>query len=233
MHYSVTLERGSDGGYMAWVHELPGCFARGATREEVEAKLKPAIEEFCAWLRRAGEAILCEPVEFSVVEEVESPCQSAEADSDVLLAPDRDPLTPEAWRPIERWLRLSRRDLLGVLRRVGDERLEWKPEGTPRNTREHLTHVAFVEFMYCAWTFDLHSRDGIADFLRWTRKIALSRMRELGKKDQGAITRADWGGAPRPEPWTARKAARRLVWHERLHLRALQRLNPLPLRGEE
>jgi predicted RNase H-like HicB family nuclease len=26
MTYSVTLEHGSDGSYLAWVHELPGCF---------------------------------------------------------------------------------------------------------------------------------------------------------------------------------------------------------------
>jgi len=46
MRYTVTLERGTDGGYTAWVHELLGCTARGASKGEVEAKIKPAIAEF-------------------------------------------------------------------------------------------------------------------------------------------------------------------------------------------
>jgi hypothetical protein len=52
MRYTVTLERGTDAGYMAWVHELPGGVARGATREEVESKIGPAIADFLAWARR-------------------------------------------------------------------------------------------------------------------------------------------------------------------------------------
>jgi len=44
MTYSVTLEHGSDGSYLAWVHELPGCFARGASRDDAISKLPDAIE---------------------------------------------------------------------------------------------------------------------------------------------------------------------------------------------
>jgi len=37
------------------------------------------------------------------------------------------------------------------------------------------------------------------------------------------VTLAEWAGSPRLEEWTPRKAARRLLWHELLHLRALER----------
>jgi hypothetical protein len=77
--------------------------------------------------------------------------------------------------------------------------------------------------MYAAWTFDLQSKRGLGDFLIWTRQAAVERMDALAAERASALTWADWSGAPRPEPWTARKAARRLVWHELLHLRALQR----------
>lgn len=222
MRYSVTLERGTDSGYMAWVHELPGCFARGATREEVESKIRPAIAEFLSWTGSGGQG--ADAVEFSIVAEVGSVTEARNADSEVLLEPDRAALTPQDWATIERWLRLSRREVLRALRMTGEADMDRKPEGSPRSIRGHFVHVGFVEFMYMAWTFDLHSKEGIAAFLRWTRRLATARMRTLARSYQSAVTQADWSGAPRPEPWTPRKAARRLLWHERLHLRAIRRL---------
>ena len=55
------------------------------------------------------------------------------------------------------------------------------------------------------------------------RGAALERMRELAHRRSAELTAAEWSGAPRPESWTPRKAARRLVWHERLHVDAIQR----------
>ena len=71
--------------------------------------------------------------------------------------------------------------------------------------------------MYAAWTFDLSTHGGQRDFLEWTRQIAVARMRDLAASRDDAVTEARWAGAPRPEPWTARKAAQRLVRHEWLH----------------
>lgn len=224
MPYSVTLERGADGGYMAWVHELPGCFARGATRDEVEAKIGPAIDEFCQWLESAGESPPKGPVQYAIVAEVETPEEGAKAGSDVLLEPDRETFTNEYWNRLERWLQFSRRDLLSTMRDIDQQAFDWKPEGSPRTIREHLHHIAFVDFMYMAWTFDLQSKNGIAEFLHWTRSISLKRMGELARTRGAPVTQAQWSGALRPELWTARKAARRMLWHERLHLRAVQRL---------
>ncbi len=222
MRYTVTLERGSDAGYIAWVHELPGCVARGATREEIESKIAPAIAEFLTWARRARPS--AQVVEFAIVGEVTSAVPARDADSEILLEPDRNRLTQTFWSQVERLLRLSRQDLLHMLTEADEATLSYRSEGTPRSVREHFLHIGFVELMYAAWTFDLESSRGIADFLRWTRRIITTRMRALARSDHGTTTLAFWGGAPRPEPWTARKAARRLVWHERLHLRAIQRL---------
>lgn len=78
--------------------------------------------------------------------------------------------------------------------------------------------------MYALWTFDLQSREGLAAVLAWTRNVAIERLTAL-TREGGAdrLTWTEWGGAPRPEPWTPRKAARRLLWHELLHLRAIER----------
>lgn len=226
MTYSVTLEHGSDGSYLAWVHELPGCFVRGASREDVSAKLPGAINAFLAWLQGSGEHVEeAGDVDVTVVEEVESVVETSE-DTEALVLVDREPLTSEDWAKVERWLAHSRRDLVAALEGIPQERLESRPEGSSRTLREELMHIAFVELMYAVWTFDLRTHAGLREYLDWTRSIAAARMRDVSEHDDGSVTCAEWAGAPRVEEWTARKAARRLLWHELLHLPSLQLPEP-------
>jgi predicted RNase H-like HicB family nuclease len=216
--YDVTLERGSDGTYLAWVNDLPGCALRGRTRDEVVEALPAAIAEFLAWTGASGAA----PPAVTVVDELDSVIE-AEEDTEALVAADREPLTEERWTEAEHWLRRSRQELHTLLERLTDDELDSRREVSSRSVREEIEHLAFVELMYVAWTFDLQTREGLAKFLGWTRAIAAERMTTLAGDHNADLTSARWAGAPRPEPWTARKAARRLVWHELLHLRAIQR----------
>ena len=216
--YSVTLERGTDGTYIAWVDELPGCAVRAASRAEVLERLPEAIRKFVAWTGERG----TDAVQIDVGEEVESAIE-AEEDTEVLVAADRTELSEEDWARIEPWLKKSREELTDLLRRLEDDELEAKRVGSERTVREEIEHVAFVELMYAVWTFDLRSREGLEEFLGWARAVAAERLRVLAERRAADQTWAEWGGAPRLEPWTARKAARRLVWHELLHLRAIER----------
>lgn len=222
MTYSVTLERGSDGSYLAWVEELPGCFVRSTSRDEAVARVPAAISDFREWLRGHGEIIDEAETTAVVVAEVDSVIE-ADEDTEVLLDADRSPLTSDHWETIARWLSYSRREVLEALATYADDELESQPPERSRTLREELIHVAFVELMYVAWTFDLQTRGGLAEFLAWTRAVADSRMRALADEQVAAATSAEWSGAPRPEKWTARKAARRLIWHELLHLSDIRR----------
>ena len=217
--YRVTLERGRDGTYLAWVDDLPGCAARAASREAVLDRLPAAIRSFLAW---AGEDDLPSTIDVEVVEEVESPI-AAEEDTEALVRPDRQPLTASEWTPIADLLARSRAELLDVLDALTDDRLPAKREGSERTIGQEIAHVAFVELMYAVWTFDRESKQGLRELLAWARAVTADRMEALAGQDAGGVTWADWGGAPRREPWTARKAARRLLWHELLHLRAIER----------
>jgi predicted RNase H-like HicB family nuclease len=214
----VTLERGSDGTYLAWVNNLPGCAVRGASREDVLERLPSAIAEFLAW---SGEPAAAPPG-VTVVEEVDSIIE-AEEDTEALVAADREALTAERWAEARAHLERSRAELSSVLERLTDEELASRREGSSRTVREEVEHVAFVELMYAAWTFDLQTREGLSEFLAWTRAVATERMDGLARQRNADLTSAHWAGAPQPEPWTARKAARRLLWHELLHLRAIER----------
>ncbi|MGH3110946.1 MAG: DinB family protein [Gaiellaceae bacterium] len=218
MTYEVTLEHGSDGTYLAWVDDLPGCAARGSSREDVLNLLPAVIAEFLDW---TGEPS-ADPPAVTVREEVESLIE-AEEDTEVLVAADRYPLTEEDWARIRRWLGRSRAELDDLLRRLPDRQLETKRTGSQRTVGEEIEHVAFVELMYAMWTFDLSSREGLAEFLSWTRDATSRRLDFLAQEGADGETWATWAGAPRPEPWSPRKTARRLLWHELLHLRAIQR----------
>ncbi|MBD0330928.1 MAG: DinB family protein [Thermoleophilia bacterium] len=214
--YALTLEHGSDGSHLAWVDDVPGCAVRGGTRDDVLARAPAAIRAFLAW---AGEPVPDE-IEVVVGDVVEAEI-AADEDTEALVGADRAPLTAEHWRRIAAWLERSRADALAALASLDEQALAGRRAGSERTIREELAHVAFVELMYAAWTFDLHSREGLAEFLPWTRAIAGERLRQLAEQRDDRLTHADWSGAPRLEPWTARKAARRLLWHELLHVRAI------------
>ena len=148
---------------------------------------------------------------------------TADGGTSILLDADRAPLSETEWRSLESWLENSRQDVLAFLQGTQDVSLDWTPEGSPRSIQENIFHLAYVELMYAFWTFDHHSREGLVEFLEWTRRVALERMRELAGRADARVTLADWSGATELEEWTARKAARRLIWHERLHLRSMER----------
>lgn len=53
MRYAVVIERAA-GNYSAYVPDLPGCVATGATVEETEAQIREAIEFHLDGLREDG-----------------------------------------------------------------------------------------------------------------------------------------------------------------------------------
>jgi len=68
MRYAVVIEK-AEGNYSAYVPDLPGCVATGATIEEVEAEIREAIEFHIEGMREDGLAI---PAATSKVEYIET-----------------------------------------------------------------------------------------------------------------------------------------------------------------
>lgn len=67
MKYAVVIEK-AEGNYSAYVPDLPGCVATGATVEEVEREIREAIGLHIEGLREDGLAV---PVPTSQVEYIE------------------------------------------------------------------------------------------------------------------------------------------------------------------
>ena len=53
MRYAIVIER-AEHNYSAYVPDLPGCVATGATVQEVESQIREAIEFHIAGLREDG-----------------------------------------------------------------------------------------------------------------------------------------------------------------------------------
>jgi len=53
MRYAIVIEKAA-GNYSAYVPDLPGCVATGATIEEVETEIREAIEFHLEGLREDG-----------------------------------------------------------------------------------------------------------------------------------------------------------------------------------
>ncbi len=54
MKYAVVIEKAGEGNYSAYVPDLPGCIATGATIEQVESELRDAIAFHIEGLREDG-----------------------------------------------------------------------------------------------------------------------------------------------------------------------------------
>ena len=67
MRYAVVIEK-AEGNYSAYVPDLPGCVATGATVQEVEHEIRGAIELHVEGMREDGLSI---PAPSSQVEYIE------------------------------------------------------------------------------------------------------------------------------------------------------------------
>lgn len=56
MRYAIVIEK-AEGNFSAYVPDLPGCVATGATIEEVESQIREAIEFHIDGLREDGAPI--------------------------------------------------------------------------------------------------------------------------------------------------------------------------------
>ena len=68
MRYAIVIEQ-ADGNYSAYVPDLPGCVATGATVAEVEVEIRDAIRFHVDGLKADGLAV---PAPTSIAEYVEA-----------------------------------------------------------------------------------------------------------------------------------------------------------------
>jgi predicted RNase H-like HicB family nuclease len=226
--FDVYLEIGAEGECLAHVLELPGCVLRTASEETAQARLPATIHDHLAWLRRHGEVVddPPEPITIQIRDTSHGFGPFRRGDRAALFPPDHRPLSRAE---LEHHLRLAthtRADLLASLTSVEDEVLDWQPTPDEMSVRAILRHVGNTEQWYVSrlvppetlppeWADD--DQLPLFPFLDMERRTALERLRRLTDDELAAtFYPTHWTDHPH-EPWTARKALRRLLEHEREH----------------
>jgi len=197
MRYKVYLdvEEGtlSEGGPLAHIPALPGCAARGRTKEEALSNLKDLLGDYLALFGKEDESL---PVN---VADVELDVVETEA---LTLPEDREPLKREEVGTLFRKMKLSRQALLDRVSGLSDEMLTWKRDEDGWPIKQILEHIANAEWWYIQrlqdWPRDPFER------LEATHRYLLSELRNLGPEELSRVT-THYG-----QKWTPRKVLRLL-----------------------
>ena len=198
--------------------ECPGAFARGACLEDALAKLP---EDVMNWLRWAGRDV---PPSVSVViaEEKASALAICDADSDVLFAAEREPLTLAEYQTLKQLALRSAEDFETLYRSIPDvSRSVLAVRSTfygqrPRTAQEMYCHTRSVNAYYFGEIGVEADNDGSIAECRARGFAALEK--QPGFLKNKVIT-GSYG-----EEWCLRKMLRRFLWHDRIHARAMRRM---------
>lgn len=215
MTLAVCMEKMED-RWIAYINNLPGCFASHEQREEALALLPQAIQEYIDWCRWNGVAITGidagEPLQVQeIVQEWFYPDGTA---VNAFFAADSQPLSSAESSMAAALLDWTRADLLkavdGLATDVMDRPVvgEWNISGIFHHTvRSDWWYLRALDLIPEWKEAPIH--EGLAAALEWTHAYYLSALPGLvGSKDILQKT---------GEIWTARKMLRRALWHRRDH----------------
>ena len=220
--YHIGVEDMEPGNWVVWVFELPGCYARGRTREEAVALAPAAIDEMIERLNRGGYRAdgAVSPVEVEAVEEFRAFPSSPDYLVNAFFEDDKRPLTKDDIAYAHCLLRLNRDELLSVVSDLRDAVLDREiPGEVQKNVRGIMTHIGTAEWWYwdrLGMAFPRAERPAeVSELLRLVRTFTLRRLPEL----VGSALTTTCSG----EAWSPRKLLRRAVWHERVHTLQIKR----------
>jgi uncharacterized damage-inducible protein DinB/predicted RNase H-like HicB family nuclease len=223
----VYLEIGPRGRAMAHVLSLLGCFTKAVSSEAALDAVPQAIWDYWAWLRQHGEDVP-EPTgtTVQVVEVIKGFGPFQHGDKSALFEPERQPISvAEMETYLRRW-GYARADLLTLTPNMSDYFLDWRAGESEMSIRQILRHVGNTNEWYVSRLVDPDTlpRDWQEDdklpifhFLAMEQRTMTVRMHKLTATERSEISYpTTWTEHP-DEPWSARKALRRMIEHEREH----------------
>jgi len=223
----VWLHRweGNEAGWNAWSLEHLGFATWAPSRDGVLLRTPGKFEEYQQWLARHGAAAAgADSTKVIIVEEVSG--------NEVAFADDLGSAEPGEISRCMGLLDFSRQDLLATIEDLSDLCLDWNPPYQRfaewawwHTIRQILAHCALTEVGYYLPKIGYSGLDPTELVgAHWREQLLLSRreterfLQDLdAASDTARVTRSD-------EVWSVRKVLRRLVWHELLHWKSINRI---------
>lgn len=205
-------------GFLGWITDLPGAYLRGATIEEARAKIGRETADYSAWLGIPADTPdgLSESVR-------KSGLHVEDADSDIIFESEKTDFPDmeefEYWRALvlvsgaraeEAYADCGHRD-------VPDPRLRratFYGDAYP-TVRTQFAHIVNVQNYYLAQIGVLMKT---GDSLEDSRPEFAEQLRAKYLAEGNRLYSSD------AEEWTIRKIIRRIIWHDRIHTRAMRRI---------
>jgi hypothetical protein len=216
----VALETNGK-GFHGFIVELPGAFVRGAKEEEALSKAQHEAASYLAWLGRE----LKQLPKAHIVQTHRSNLMIEDADCEILLDADRGPMSGQKFQPLVELATHSGVSLTKLYDRTHLK--DWVDESRIRKTfygqnkktiKEIFDHVKRTQYYYLSRTGIAFSEDEALPFME-IRESSLDSLALLfSKEGNSKIYDAEH------EKWTLKKILRRLVWHDRIHGKAITRI---------
>ncbi len=220
MTYKIGLEIIEPDNWVAFVFDFPGCFSQAKIQIECIDNIPNAITEYLNWCEGYETAESEHEIQFEITEKFTELKYQDDYTINAFFEHDKKPLTQDDIYRIEWILNLTRKDLMNVIQTAKPEQLKQTIERERQtNIIGILKHIATAELWYweslaLAFPRDELPRDIIAS-LHKTRTHTLLNLEKLINNDNINERRG--------EKWSARKIIRRLLWHERIHTRQIER----------
>lgn len=208
MSGTIYVQQSPDGTWVADVLELPGCMARGATRDEAVANVRATWSDYLALLRDRG-------VSTDHWKDLD-PATMAVKDPPARFTFPEDfrPMEEHELRDVMHRMEASRAALLALVRGLSAEDIERKPTETTWSVREALEHVMQSEVGFLSKMEKWPDREFAT--LQAVHRMAFQRFTILEPADT-ALDHEIQGVR-----WSTRKVARRILEHEYEHLKQIR-----------
>ena len=224
-----AFDEDGDAGYHAWSFPHWGFATWAETESQVLEKVPSKLVEYWQFRQRHGlqqqDIPSVEHVRVEVVERVRG--------NEILFSPDYQAVTPELIEETVALLNATRADLWEVIRNAPEQVFDWDPPYRRfpswahwRTIRQILAHIANTETHYYLPNIGIEvDIPPAAEEGDWRESLVSHREATVealhGLKISRDLARVEFhdDGA-----WSVRKVLRRLVWHERLHIKNIRRI---------
>ena len=202
---------------LLYARDYPGAYARGENLNIAQSKLPAEIRRYTKWCGMP--APLAEEIE--IVQNVPSELNIRDADSDVLLDGEDQPISREAYQTLKQLVLKSAEDFLQLYESIPDKNaVLTEPRKTfygqiPVTAEEMYQHTKNVNAYYFGEIGVGAENTGTILECRGRGFEKLERMPDFLSS---LAVEGSYG-----EYWSVRKVLRRFLWHDRIHARAMYR----------